>query len=82
MAIAAADPAPAELITWERGSTTLPAAQTDAYGDEPERPGDLRSGTPGKGAANPHQIAQRRRGRFLADDPSHDVGAVGEGLQR
>jgi hypothetical protein len=28
MAIAAADPAPAEVITWARGSTTLPAAQT------------------------------------------------------
>ena len=28
MAIAAADPAPAAVITWARGSTTLPAAQT------------------------------------------------------
>ena len=28
MAIAAADPAPAEVMTWKRGSTTLPAAQT------------------------------------------------------
>ena len=30
MAIAAADPAPAEVMTWKRGSTTLPAAQTPA----------------------------------------------------
>ena len=28
IAIAAADPAPAAVITWARGSTTLPAAQT------------------------------------------------------
>ena len=28
MAIAAAEPAPAEVMTWARGSTTLPAAQT------------------------------------------------------
>ena len=28
MAIAAADPAPADVITCPRGSTTLPAAQT------------------------------------------------------
>ena len=28
IAIAAAEPAPAEVITWARGSTTLPAAQT------------------------------------------------------
>lgn len=28
MAIAAADPAPAAVITWARGSATLPAAHT------------------------------------------------------
>ena len=31
MAIAAADPAPAEVITWARGSATLPAAQTPEH---------------------------------------------------
>ncbi len=30
MAMAAAEPAPAEVMTWARGSTTLPAAQTPA----------------------------------------------------
>ena len=59
MAMAAADPAPAEVITWARGSATFPAAQT---------PGTLvnpvpsTSGKPASSHSQPctPQLAERR----------------------
>ena len=47
MAIAAADPAPAEVITWARGSATLPAAHT---------PGALVSPVPSRRRRRPGHV--------------------------
>ena len=78
MAMAAADPAPAEVITWARGSATFPAAQTPGTLVSPVpstsgKPASLRSQPSGQQAVVMGKVAGPDEHRGACDHP-----AVGE----